>query len=62
MRSKSFLYVVEVNGVSRLIRHTSPGRAVKVACGPVEVRRATADDVHSCQLSGVEFIDGTKEK
>lgn len=62
MRSKSFLYIVEVGGVTKLIRHTSPGRAVKSACGPVEVHRATAEGVAMLLGAGVELIDGTKEK
>lgn len=62
MRAKSFIYVVEVGGVTRLVRHTSPGRAVKSACGPIEIHRATADEVATMLSAGVELVDGTKEK
>jgi hypothetical protein len=64
MRSPSFIYIVEINGVKKLVRHTSPGRAIKAAQEPVTViaRRASIEEVAMMMGDGADIIDGTKQK
>lgn len=64
MRSESFIYLVEINGVKKLVRHVSPGRAIKAAQEPVTVsaRRASIEEVAMMMGTGAEIIDGTKPR
>lgn len=61
MRSKSFIYVVEVEGTERLVKAVSKGRAVKALFSEIKVRRATPVEVADFLSAGAEMVDATKE-
>lgn len=60
MRQESFIYIVEIAGDKKIVRSTSPGRAVKTAIGHTIVHRASANEVAELMLKGSQLIDGTE--
>jgi hypothetical protein len=57
-RQDSFIYIVEIAGDKKIVRSTSPGRAIKTAIGHTIVHRATANEVADLMLKGIQLIDG----
>lgn len=63
MRQESFIYIVEIaGGDKKIVRSTSPGRAVKTAIGHTIVHRATANEVADLMLKGVQVIEGAENE